>query len=144
MTICRYIEELHPEPSLFGRTPGERAEIDMWCRRIELDGFMPMLHAVRNHVPMFAGRVIPGTRSDLPQLPAMVERGTEMMEVFLGRLEPHMAGRDFVACDRFTAADIIGFFAVRTTGAVGMAIGEPFPEVARWFAAISRRPAFDL
>lgn len=64
MTICRYIEELRPEPSLFGRTPRERVEIDMWCRRIELDGFLPMLHAVRNHVPMFSGRVIPGTRSD--------------------------------------------------------------------------------
>ena len=144
MTICRYIEELHPEPSLFGRTPGERAQIDMWCRRIELDGFLPMLHAVRNHVPMFSGRVIPGTRSDRPQLPALVQRGTEMMEVFLGRFEPHMADREFVARDRFTAADIIGYFAVRTTGVVGMAIEDRFPAVARWFAACSGRPAFSL
>ena len=79
MSICRYLEELYPEPALFGRTAEERAVIDMWLRRFELDGFIPMLHAVRNHVPMFAGRVVPGTRTDLPQLPAMVTRGKEMM-----------------------------------------------------------------
>ena len=59
MSICRYLEELHPEPPLFGRTAEERAVIDMWLRRFELDAFIPMLHAVRNHVPMFAGRVVP-------------------------------------------------------------------------------------
>ena len=64
MSICRYLEELHPEPPLFGRTAEERAVIDMWLRRFELDAFIPMLHAVRNHVPMFAGRVVPGTRTD--------------------------------------------------------------------------------
>ena len=65
VTICRYLDETQPGPLLFGKTPQDRAEIDMWLRRFELDGFLPMLHAVRNHVPMFAGRVVPGTRSDL-------------------------------------------------------------------------------
>ena len=97
ISICRYLEELHPEPSLFGRSAVERATIDMWGRRVELDGFIPMLHAVRNHVPMFAGRVVPGTRTDLPQLLEMVARGKEMMEIFLGRVEPHMARSEFVA-----------------------------------------------
>ena len=69
MSICRYLEELHPEPPLFGATAQERAGVDMWQRRFELDGFMPLLHAVRNHVPMFAGRVVPGTRTDLPPAP---------------------------------------------------------------------------
>jgi glutathione S-transferase len=30
VAICRYIEELHPEPPLFGATPIERALIEMW------------------------------------------------------------------------------------------------------------------
>lgn len=41
----------------------------MWLRQFELDGFLPMLYAVRNHVPMFTGKVVPGTRTDLPQIP---------------------------------------------------------------------------
>ena len=36
MAICRYFEALHPEPPLFGATPLEQAEIEMWLRRIEL------------------------------------------------------------------------------------------------------------
>jgi glutathione S-transferase len=144
MSICRYLEELYPEPALFGRTAEERAVIDMWLRRFELDGFIPMLHAVRNHVPMFAGRVVPGTRTDLPQLPAMVTRGKEMMEIFLGRVEPHMAKNEFVAGPAFTVADITGYFTVRMTGALEMEIATSYPAVTAWLAKVSARPAFQL
>ena len=144
MSICRYLEELHPEPSLFGRTARERAVIDMWLRRFELDGLVPMMHAVRNHVPMFAGRVVPGTRNDLPQLPALVSRGKEMMEIFLARIEPHLARNTFVAGPAFTVADITAFFTVRSTNTLEMDIGSRFPAVAAWFASVSARPAFQL
>ena len=144
MSICRYLEELHPEPPLFGRTAEERAVIDMWLRRFELDAFIPMLHAVRNHVPMFAGRVVPGTRTDLPQLPVMVTRGKEMMEVFLTRVEPHMAQNEFIAGPDFTIADITGFFTVRMTNALEMDLTTSYPAVTAWFAKVSQRPAFQL
>ena len=144
MSICRYLEELHPEPPLFGRTAEERAVIDMWLRRFELDAFIPMLHAVRNHVPMFAGRVVPGTRTDLPQLPVMVTRGKEMMEVFLARVEPHMAQNEFIAGPDFTIADITGYFTVRMTNALEMDLTRSYPAVTAWFAKVSQRPAFQL
>ena len=144
MSICRYLEELHPEPPLFGRTAEKRAVIDMWLRRFELDAFIPMLHAVRNHVPMFAGRVVPGTRTDLPQLPVMVTRGKEMMEVFLGRVEPHMAQHEFIAGPDFTVADITGFFTVRMTNALEMDLTTSYPAVAAWLAKVSQRPVFQL
>ena len=144
MSICRYLEELNPEPPLFGRTAEERAVIDMWLRRFELDAFIPMLHAVRNHVPMFAGRVVPGTRTDLPQLPVMVTRGKEMMEVFLARVEPHMAQNEFIAGPDFTIANITGYFTVRMTNALEMDITTSYPAVTAWFAKVSQRPAFQL
>jgi glutathione S-transferase len=34
--ICEYLEEIHPEPVLVGRTPKDRAETRMWVRRIDL------------------------------------------------------------------------------------------------------------
>ena len=144
MSICRYLEEVHPEPALFGGTAQERAGVDMWQRRFELDGFIPLLHAVRNHVPMFAGRVVPGTRTDLPQLPEMVNRGKEMMGVFLGRLEPHMARNEFAAGAALSVADITGFFALRMATMLGMDIAASWPAVAAWFARVSARPAFQL
>ena len=144
ISICRYLEELNPEPALFGSTAVERATIDMWARRFELDGFFPALHAVRNRVPMFAGRVVPGTRTDLAQLPEMVQRGTKMLAIFLDRVEPHMGRSAFVAGDRFTIADITGFFTVRMTGPLEMDLAGRWPNTARWFGEISDRPAFDL
>ena len=144
MSICSYLEELHPEPPLFGRTPAERAVIDMWMRRFELDAFIPLLHALRNHLPNFAGRVVPGTRSDLPQSEAMVGRGKEMAGVLFDRAEPHMAQNDFVAGPDFSVADITAFFTLRMAYALEMDIGASWPATHAWFQKVSARPAFQL
>ena len=141
ISICRYLEERHPQPSLFGRNAEERACIDMWNRRVELDGFMPALHAVRNHVPLFAGRVVPGTRTDLPQLPAMVQRGREMLEIFLGRLEPQLAKHPFIAGPDLSIADITGYFVLRMAGMLGVDVEGRFPNTFRWHAEFSARPS---
>ena len=141
VSVCRYLEELHPEPSLFGRNPEERAVIDMWNRRIEIDGFMPILHAVRNHVPFFKGRVIPGTRSELPQLPAMVERGKDMLKVLLDRVDPQLAKSEFIAGLAISIADITGYFMMNMANALEMDIEGPYPNVFRWHQALSTRPS---
>lgn len=140
ISICRYLEELNPEPSLFGRDPAERAVIDMWNRRVELDGFMPGLHATRNHVPMFAGRVVPGTRTDLVQLPAMVERGKEMLDIFLDRLEPQLASNEFIAGSNVSIADITGFFVINMASNFEMNIESRYPNIHRWHTMFSSRP----
>ena len=144
VSICRYLEELHPEPPLFGRTAAERGVIDMWGRRFELDGFMPLLHALRNRLPNFAGKVVPGTRTGLPQSETMVGRGKEMAEIFFGRVEPHMAGNEFVAGPEFTAADITAFFTLRMAYALEMDISGSWPATHAWFQRVSARPAFQL
>ena len=144
MSICSYLEELHPEPPLFGRTPAECAVIDMWMRRFELDAFIPLLHALRNHLPNFAGKVVPGTRTDLPQSEAMVGRGKAMAGVLFDRAEPHMARNEFVAGPDFSVADITGFFTLRMAYALEMDIGASWPATHAWFQKVSARPAFQL
>src|SRR6266566_10150783 len=37
IAICRYFEELYPDPPLMGRTAEEKAVIETWQRRIEWD-----------------------------------------------------------------------------------------------------------
>ncbi len=143
ISVCRYLEELHPEPSLFGRTPEERGIIDMWNRRVELDGFMPALHAVRNKVPLFAGRVVPGTRTDLAQLPMMVERGTEMADIFLARLEPHMAENAFIAGADVSIADITCWFVINMVNMLGIDVERRYPNIHRWHTEFSARPSTD-
>jgi len=43
VAICRYVEELHPDPPLFGTTPIKRALIEMWNRRMELELLIPII-----------------------------------------------------------------------------------------------------
>lgn len=142
VSICRYIEEMHPEPSLFGRTAVERATVDMWNRRLELDGFIPILHAARNHLPAFQGRVVPGTRdSDVPQLPALVDRGKVMLDILLARLEPHMGRHPFVAGSGFTVADITGYFVLVMAKRLEMDIESDYPNIFRWYTEVAARPS---
>ncbi len=144
IAICRYIEAKHPEPSLFGRTDEEKADIEMWLRRIELDAFIPLLHAVRNKAPMFEGRVLPGHRSDLPQLPDMVQRGMETAELFLNRTDPLLEGREFLAGETISIADIIGALTMNTAVMVGLDIEGGWPNIHRWHQAITARPSMQI
>lgn len=141
VSVCRYLEELHPEPSLFGSNAAECPIIDVWNRRIEIDGFMPILHSVRNHLPNFKGRVIPGTRSELLQLPAMVERGKDMLKVLLTRIDPQLAKSEFIAGPAISIADITGYFMMSMAKNLEMDIEGPYPNVFRWHQALSKRPS---
>ena len=51
VAICRYIEELHPDPPLFGVGALERAMVEMWQRRLELHLFFPIAQAFRHSHP---------------------------------------------------------------------------------------------
>ena len=54
--ICLYLEGLHPEPNLFGSSAEEKAKIEMWSRRVELNLLMPVAQAFRNLTGFFKDR----------------------------------------------------------------------------------------
>ena len=58
IAICRYFEELHPDPPLMGRSAEERAVIESWLRRIEWDGIYAAQEAFRNATPGLKGRAL--------------------------------------------------------------------------------------
>jgi glutathione S-transferase len=60
IAICRYLEEIHPDPPLMGRSAEERAVIESWLRRIEWDGIYAAQEAFRNATPGLKGRALPG------------------------------------------------------------------------------------
>ena len=140
MAICRYLEELHPEPSLMGRDAKERAVIEMWNRRVEIDGFVPAMHALRNADILFEGKVLPGTRNDLAQVPEITERGKASLTILLERLDPQLADNPFIAGETFSIADITGFFSIRLASRIDFPIPGNCPNVARWYTD-GRRPA---
>jgi glutathione S-transferase len=98
---------------------------------------------VRNSNPLFAGRVVPGHRSDLAQLPEITERGKAVLMVLLPRLDSQLKDHAFIAGARFSIADITGYFMMLAAAQLEVAYAETCPNVARWYAEVAERPSTD-
>jgi glutathione S-transferase len=94
IAICRYLEELHPDPRLMGRTADERAIIESWLRRIEWDGIYAAQEAFRNSTPGLKGRALPGPVA-LEQIPALAERGRLRLQHFFSWLDERLRDNNF-------------------------------------------------
>ena len=140
VAICRYFEELHPTPVLMGRDAKEKAMVEMWQRQIELQGYMPAGDAFRNYNKRFAGRAIAG-RDSYEQIPELVTRSRTRVERFFSLLNDHLEGRDFVATDIFSIADITAFVMIDFAGWSKLAIQENQTHLQRWYDAVKKRPS---
>ena len=144
ISICRYLDEQSNSSKLFGNDTEERAIIDMWNRRIELDGFLPLLHSVRNKTSFFKGKVVPGTRTNITQSPEIVERGIEMFDILLNRIEPHLSKNKFLLGDKFTIADITSHFMFNLSNMLKIDFGQKYKNVFRWKSDLEKRPSNPL
>lgn len=144
ISICRYLDEQSNSSKLFGNDTEERAIIDMWNRRIELDGFLPLLHSVRNKTSFFKGKVVPGTRTSITQSPEIVERGIEMFDILLNRIEPHLSENKFLLGDKFSIADITSHFMFNLSNMLKIDFGQKYKNVYRWKSDLEKRPSNPL
>ena len=134
VAICRYFEELHPEPPLFGSNPLERATVEMWQRRMEFGLLGPGAAVFRHLHPAMVVM-------EAPQVPAWGETNKPKVMEFLGLLDRHLAGSEFIAGPRFSIADITGLVGVDFMKPAKLAIPEEFGQVRRWYAAVAARPS---
>jgi glutathione S-transferase len=141
VAICRYFEELHPEPNLMGRTPLEKAQIESWQRRVEFDGVGAIASIFRNVAPQFAGHAVPGVTETTEQIPALAERGALLIALFWRDLDARLGTSAYVAGDRFTIADITAFICIEFAKWVKSTPGPEFANIARWYAEVSARPS---
>jgi glutathione S-transferase len=141
--IAAYLEARFPEPPLFGSTSAEKAEIASWQWRVEFEGLLAIAEAMRNRSPALADRALPGP-VNYAQIPALAERGIARLQRFLVDLDARLAGRDFVAAERFSIADITAVVAVDFARIVKVKPGDEHPNVLRWRAAMALRPSMSL
>lgn len=141
IAICRYLECLHPEPNLFGRDPWEVAEVERWQRRMEFEGMFGIAAAFRNTAPAYAGRSMPGTAGGGDQLAVLAERGLKQARGWLDSLEARMAGRDWLASNRYTVADITALVCLDFAKWVGLRAGDSHPALAAYLARLKARPS---
>ncbi|WP_432770185.1 MAG: glutathione S-transferase family protein [Sphingopyxis sp.] len=133
--ICEYLDERYPEPTLIGTTAEERAATRMWVRRIDLKICEPLTNGFRfaEGLPLFEPRMrcLPEAAAGLK---ACAEDG-------IAWLDPLIAGRDFIAGDRLTLADLMLFAFLDFGASVGQPIDPRFTNILRWFDAINARPS---
>ena len=133
VAIGRYLESLHPEPNLFGRDPKDTAVIEMWTRQTEMGAATPLMLAVRYGHPALAVLEGPDPQGSAKQIAAA--------ERTLKHLDRALAGREFIATDRLTIADIVLVSAMDFARLLKWRPPEDLAHVGRWYEAMRARPA---
>src|SRR4051794_28461924 len=129
IAICRYFEEMVPEPPLFGRSTLERAQVEMWNRRMEHELLLPVIDVFVHTHPFWVGK-----REQLPVW------GEEQRKVLVERMR-WLEGKEFIGVERYDMADITAQVALLTArGVARLPIPEDHKNLSRWWASVSKRP----
>lgn len=135
MAICRYLEELYPEPPLFGTDAWDRAQVEMWNRHAELELLFPVAQVFRNTHAFWQGRI--------KQAPEFGEIMREVVAERMDWLDHELGRRRFVAGDAFTVADITAVCALDFGKVSSIRIAEDrHRNLARWYSEVKARPSY--
>jgi glutathione S-transferase len=141
--IAAWAEAAQQAPALLGTTPLEKAAVASWNSKLEGECFMAIAEVLRNTAKAMKDRALPGPHN-YAQIPELAERGRARLLHFLDRFEAHMTGRDWVATDGFSLADITAGVALDFAGWVKVDVNEGRPGIAAWRARLAERPSFKL
>ncbi|MGX7952269.1 glutathione S-transferase family protein [Tsuneonella sp. HG249] len=133
VAICRFLEALHPDPPLFGRTPTEIGVVEMWNRRVEMIAMNP-IGAVWVHTHRFTA-ALPGRNAEWGE--ANRPRVADAFAFFDRSLE----NREFLAGDGYSMADILLLTTVDFATFVGCGPGPENGALTRWHETVSARPS---
>ena len=133
--ICEYLEEKYPNPPLIGATPEERAETRMWTRRIDLNIAETMANGFRfsQGLQLFKDRI--------RVIPEAAEGLKATAREKLQWLDGLMAGKTWVAGDRFTLADVLLYAFIDFGGQVGQPLDPANKNLAAWAERVKARPS---
>ena len=134
MAICRYFEDLQPEPRLMGATPLEKATIEMWARRVELELLYRVAQCFRHLHPAMA-------ELEKPQVPDWGEANRPRVLATLKILDEVLQSRDYLAGDRYSVADITALVAIDFMKPARIERPTELKALARWYEAVAARPS---
>ncbi|MEP0354233.1 glutathione S-transferase [Paraglaciecola sp.] len=132
-SICRYFEEIQPEPSLMGATALEKAQIDMWHRQVELYFFGQVGMCFQHSTGYFKDRMTP--------VKEYGEVAGKNATGFLNVLERRLAESEYIAGDYYSIADITALCALDFARVVNIQLTEKHPNLKRWYDLVSNRPS---
>ena len=101
----RYLEETCPSPPLLGTTAHEKAIIADRLWYLDVQGWQAATEGLRNSIKGFENRALTGPH-DYAQIPELGDRGKIRTRRALDYIENLLSENDFIAGDKFSAADI--------------------------------------
>ncbi len=134
VAISRYFEEKYPEPALFGADAKEKAEVEMWQRRVEDTIFNPAL-TYYHHATEGLGPLEEYQNVDWGQYNRKKTREA------LAKLEDQLEGREYIAGDRYSIADITALCGIDFAKLIGVEIPASSANLRRWYEHVSNRPS---
>lgn len=134
VAICRYFEEVQPEPPLMGRDARDRAIVEMWQRRMELNLLFCVAQTFRHLHPAMS-------QLEQPQVADWGEANRPRVLELLELLDAELAARRFIAGDAYTIADITALVAVEFMKPARIERPAELAHLARWYDEVSARPS---
>lgn len=138
--IAAYLESAYPNPPMLGTTDAEKGLVANWNARIEFEGLYAIAEALRNSAPMLKGRAITGA-NNYDQIPELAKRGMQRANVFFDTLNERLEGREFVAIDGFSNADIAAVVAVDFAYIIKIEPQAHHENIIRWRKSLADRPS---
>lgn len=138
--ICRYLEDIYPDPPLYGRTPLERAQVESQNHLIQMNGIVAGGEAFRNASPNFKNRAISGPHA-YAQIPELAERGLKRIDNLLADLDKHFSNEQFLVEEYFSVADITAFCTIGFVRWVKKTIPSECTHLQRWSDQVALRPS---
>jgi glutathione S-transferase len=134
MAICRYFEETNPEPALFGKGALERAVVEMWNRRMELNLFFHVTQAFRHIHPAMA-------HLEVPQVKEWGEANKAKALDVLAIVDEQLGSNRYIAGSNYSVADITALVAIDFMRPARLQRPENLKNLARWYEEVSSRPS---
>lgn len=133
--ICEYLEEHQPAPALVGTNAEERAETRKWVRRVDLGICEPLANGFRfsEGLPMFQDR--------FRCLPEAADGLKATAQDKIKWLDGQLEGKQWIAGDRFTLADILLFGFLEFGASVGQPIDPNNKSIVAWYDRVQARPS---
>jgi glutathione S-transferase len=134
LSICRYLDALHPEPPLFGTDPFNAAEIDMHTRRVELR-LQRAIGMVWLHTHPLTAPLVK------PQFKDFGETQRTQALGYMRELDASLAGRDWLDGRAYTIADVALLTCLDFAIFIGIEIPPDLQALRAWHARASARPS---
>lgn len=132
--ICRYLECIYPEPNMFGSSPMEIAQIEMWYSRVSFELMMPLMHGFRHTHPHMSQLENQNNEFGIAQ--------RELAIKSLRHYDKVIANKDFISCNKFTYADIQMVTSLQFLVRLNKIDISDYPNLDSYINNIAARPSF--